>query len=187
MPVQRQADGRCVSCTIKSKLTTMKKELLFVTFLFSLTALGQTKKETIDWLNSKFENCPIITSEVGSMARFLKINPDGSFSVQDYDYSPKVLLPTLENYRYKTLFTGHFKDLAPNSVTTKTIKGNIYFYASCSSGKCITQQNQGRDDFSTYQTPSILLGITSEPSLEERCKKAFVHLITLCGGKKEAF
>jgi len=153
----------------------------------NVVAYGQTKKETIDWLNSKFEMSPIVMSETEQYTRFLKIKQDGSFSIQSYNYSPRVLLPDLENYRWKTLFTGHFKDLSFNSVKTTIRNGKVFFYASCSSGKCIIQQNQGRDDFSTYSAPEVLLGITSDTDLEERCKKAFVHLIKLCGGKKEAF
>jgi hypothetical protein len=149
-------------------------------------AYGQTKKETIDWLNSKFETSPIIMSEVQQYTRFLKIKDDGSFSIMSYNYSPKVLLPDTTNYRWKTLFTGHFKDLSPNSVRTETIKDKVFFYASCSNGKCITQKDQG-PDYDTFTNSEVTLAITSDASLEARCKKAFIHLITLCGGKKEPF
>ena len=125
-------------------------------------------------------------SDIEQYTWFLKINQDGSFTIQEYNYSPKILLPDLQNYRWKTLFTGHFKDLSPNSMGTKTINGKVFFRASCSSGKCITQQDQGVD-YKTFTNSEITLGITSDISLEARCKKAFIHLINLCGGKKEAF
>lgn len=165
----------------------MRGQLLLLILLFSFSAFGQTKKETIDWLNSKFESSPIASSEFEQYTRFLKINNDGSFSIQNYNYSPKVLLPNLENYRWKSLFTGHFKNLSPNSIRTEKIKGNLYIYATCSSGKCITQQNQGPDNFNSYTTSEVLLAFTSDTSLEARVKKAFTHLIKLCGGKSEAF
>lgn len=165
----------------------MKRQILLLLLVCNIASYGQTKKETIDWLNSKFETSPIVMSEVQQYTRFLKIKDDGSFSIQSYNYSPKTLLPDTQNYRWKTLFTGNFKDLSPNSVRTSTIKGNVFFYATCSSGKCITQQDQGPDEFNTYTASEVLIGITSDASLEARCKKAFIHLITLCGGKKEPF
>lgn len=165
----------------------MKRQILLLLLICNLSVYGQTKKETIDWLNSKFETSPIMMSDFEQYTRFLKINQDGSFSIQSYNYSPKVLLPNSENYRWKTLFSGNFKDLSPNSVRTTTIKGKIFFYATCSSGKCITQQDQGPKEFNSYLSSEVLLGITSDTDLEARCKKAFIHLITLCGGKKEAF
>lgn len=164
----------------------MKGIILTTFLLINLAAFGQTKKETIDWLNEKFYTSPIVTDNFGSMTRFLKIKSDGSFEVTSYDYSPDVLLPDLENYRFKKLISGHFKNLSLNSIHTMRKGKNVYFYASCTSGKCITQQNKGRDDFGTFYNSEVLLGI-SDPELETRIKKAFTHLIKLCGGKKEAF
>ena len=152
----------------------------------NLAVYGQTKKETIDWLNLKFETSPIIMSEIQQYTWFLKIKQDGSFTILEYNYSPKVLLPDSQNFRWKTLFSGYFKDLSPNSIRTETINGKVFFYASCSSGKCITQQDQG-PDYKTFTNSEVTLGITSDASLEARCKKAFIHLITLYGGKKEVF
>ena len=165
----------------------MKRQILLLTLLFNLTAYGQTKKETIDWLNSKFETSPIAISGFEQFCRFLRIKEDGSFSIESYDYSPKVFLPDKYNYKKKMLVTGHFKNLSPNSIRTSTIDGIVYFYATCSNGKCIIQQNQGPDEFGSYTLSEVLLGITYDINLEARCKKAFLHLITLCGGKKEAF
>jgi hypothetical protein len=164
----------------------MKSQILLLILFCNLASYGQTKKETIDWLNSKFETSPIMVSEIQQYTRFLKIKQDGSFTILENNYSPKVLLPDTTNYRWKTLFTGNFKDLSPNSVRTETIKGKVFFYASCRSGKCITQKDQG-PDYDTFTNSEVTLGITSDASLEARCKKAFIHLITLCGGKKEPF
>ena len=117
---------------------------------------------------------------------FLKINHDESFTIQEINYSPLILLPDSQNFRWKTIFTGFFKDLSPNFVRTKTVNGRIFFYASCSSGSCITQRDKG-PDYEVFKTSEVNLCITLDASMEARGIKAFVHLIKLCGGKKEAF
>ena len=165
----------------------MKNFVLVFGIILNLSAYGQTKKETIDWLNTKFENSPVAINKIDQFTRFLTIKPDGSYSIQSYSYFLNVVLPDMQNYARKTLFSGHFKNLDPNSVRTEKIGGNIYFYATCSSGKCITQQNQGPNSFDSYMHTEVLLSFTSDTNLEDRCKKAFTHLIKLCGGKKEAF
>lgn len=104
------------------------KRIIFIFFLsLNAVAFGQTKKETIDWLNDKFASSPIVSDRVGSLTVFLKINQDGSFEITQRDYSPNVLLPNLENYRFKSLFTGHFKNLGVNSITTNRKGTNVYF------------------------------------------------------------
>jgi hypothetical protein len=164
----------------------MKRQIIFFFLAFNFTSYGQTKKETIDWLNTKFEASPIVMNDYEQYTWFLEIKQDGSFTIQEFNYSPKVLLPDTTNYRWKTIFTGNFKDLSPNSIRTETISGKVFFYASCSNGKCITQQDQGVD-YKTFKNSDVTLGIASDANLEARCKKAFIHLITLCGGRKEAF
>ncbi|UTM21871.1 hypothetical protein [Dyadobacter fanqingshengii] len=164
----------------------MKLKLLTLMIMASFTSYAQTKKETIDWLNSKFESSPIIRNSLYQSTRFLKINANGDFSVQEYEYATNVPFPDSKNYSGKTLFTGSFKDLSPSSVRAKQIYGEIFIFASCTSGKCITQQDQG-PDYETYKTSDIAIGVISDPSLQIRCEKAFIHLIKLSGGKKEAF
>ncbi len=165
----------------------MKKLFLLPLFFSCFFSYGQTKKETIDWLNSKFEYSPIVVSEIEKYTMEFRISQDGSFSIQYYNYSPKVFLPDTDNYRRKVMFTGHFKDLSPNSIRTSKKDGKIFFYASCTNSRCITQQNQGPNDFSVYYAREVELAVTSDVGLEERCKKAFQHLIKLCGGKNEVF
>ncbi len=77
----------------------MKRLILLLIVVCNLSTYGQTKMETIDWLNSKFENSPIISTESEQYTRFLKIKQDGSFSIQSYEYSLKVILPDLKNYK----------------------------------------------------------------------------------------
>jgi hypothetical protein len=165
----------------------MKKFILIILLLSRLVVNSQSKKETIDWLNSKFDNSPFADNDIEIFTRFLKIKDDGTFTVQGYSYSIKTVLPNSENYSRKYIFKGHFKDLGLNSIRTEVIKGNLYIFASCRSGKCITQQNEGPYNTNSYLNNEVLLAITSNLSLEIRCKKAFIHLIKLCGGKSEAF
>src|SRR5215203_3193932 len=148
----------------------MKRQILLLMLFCNLAAYGQTKKETIDWLNTKFQGSPIMISEIEQYTRFLKINQDGSFSILEYNYSPKILLPDTSNYRWKTVFTGNFKDLSPNSIRTETIKGKIFIFASCSNGSCITQKDIG-PDYKTFRNPDVTLAITSDASLESVVKK----------------
>jgi len=164
----------------------MKKHFFLILLICNNSIFGQTKKETIDWLNTKFQSSPIISDEIEQYTRFLKINQDGSFTILVYNYSPKILLLDTSNYRWKTIFTGNFKDLSPNSIRTETIKGKIFFFASCSYGNCITQNDIG-PDYNIFKNPNVLLAVTSDASLEPRCKKALIHLVNLFGGKKEPF
>ncbi|GLU55115.1 hypothetical protein [Dyadobacter frigoris] len=164
----------------------MKLKLLIILTIASFSAFGQTRKETIDWLNSKFESSPIIRNSIQQSTRFLKIEDTGNFSVQEFLYATNVALPTSRNYNGKTLYTGNFKDLSPNSVRSSRVYGEIFIFASCTTGKCVNQQDQG-PDFDVYKVSEVAIGVISDPSLEARCKKAFIHLITISGGKKEAF
>ena len=164
----------------------MRILLAILTIAFNI-CYGQTKKETIDWLNIKFQNSPIASNDNEQLIRFLKISQDGNFTIQSYTYYPEILLPDFKNYNRKVIVTGNFRDLSPNSVITKVIDGMVFFYASCSKANCITMRNQGPDSFNAYTSSEVLLCITNESHLEARGKKAFMHLIMLCGGKKEPF
>jgi hypothetical protein len=164
----------------------MKKLILLLMLVYNFQANGQTKKETIDWLILKFAYSPLIMNESEQYSRSLKINHDDSFTIEDINYSPDVLLPDSKNFRWKTIFTGFFKDLNPNSVRTKTVNGRVFFYASCTNGRCITQQDKG-PDYEVFKNPEVKLCVTADASMEDRGVKALVHLIKLCGGKKEAF
>jgi hypothetical protein len=114
----------------------VKKYLLILTLLSNI-AYGQSKKETIDWLNTKFKNSPIIINDFEQYTWFLNISQEGNFTIQSFDYSPNTLVPDSKNYRKKTTIKGNFKDLSPNSINTKKIDGKIFFFASCSNANCI--------------------------------------------------
>lgn len=75
----------------------MKLKLLIILTIASFSAFGQTRKETIDWLNSKFESSPIIRNSIEQSTRFLKIEDTGNFSIQEFSYATNVALPTSRN------------------------------------------------------------------------------------------
>ncbi len=147
-----------------------------------LVVKAQSKQETINWLNDKLSTSPYIISGNSSYAKHLKINNDGNFTVtqpNEFFYIPSL--------NHEVIFSGNFKKLSPNSVKINVHNGNYYLYASCSSGNCITQVSKYPDSTETFTTNDVILGITYEYELAERCKKAIIHLIKLSGGKNEAF
>lgn len=168
------------------------KSLFFIFLLINcIHAIGQTKQETIDWLNNKFNSSPFLERKlsdgrlVETETRHLKINNDGSFEIYCKTWLSKSSV--IGNPDYTFTVRGNFKDLSPNSVATRVTGTNLFIDVSCSSGDCLKQRN---DDNKVYMVSQTLIGlkdITSDRSLIERCKKAFIHLIKLCGGKNEIF
>jgi hypothetical protein len=177
------------------------------TFIISINSFGQTKQETIDWLNNKFSSDQflIYSSDITSFSRHLKINNDGSFLITEYEKS---------NYangtvkKYVTTYSGHFKDLSASSFEKKKITNygkvsfastnNTFLYLTCNGDKSIRQTNYKEgtipsENFVTAvltNSKTILIAVipeSADQSLIERSKKAFLHLINLCGGKKEVF
>ena len=186
----------------------MKKYFLALTFLVLASNINaQTKKETIDWLNSKFggNQSSIYESDVISFARFLKIKDDGTFIITQYE--------TWHNdngsiSNYLTTMSGDFKNLSPNSFRTSKIENrgkhslsstnNTFLFLTCSPGSYIkqidykegTKPSDGQVSMASASMTDVTIAIipeSADQSLIERSKKAFLHLIELCGGKKEAF
>jgi len=180
--------------------------VLFCLFL-SLNSFGQTKQETIDWLNDKFggSQTSIYTSDVISYARILKIKDDGSFLITQFETWHNNN-GTVSNYT--STFSGQFKNLTSNSFRFKKYENkgkvsfsstsNTFLYLTCKSGIFIkqidykegTKPDQNQIENISSNVNEICIGIipsSADQSLIERSKKAFIHLITLCGGKKEAF
>ena len=180
-------------------------------FLFFITVasstMAQTKQETIDWLNDKFGNSQmsICTSEEISYARILKINNDGSFVItqyEDWHFHNGV------RKKFVSTLSGHFKNLSPSSLNSKILeikgnavlcsKKNTFIYLTCTPGITIKQIDYKEDTKPidgqivniSSNVNSILIAVIPESgdqSLIDRSKKAFLHLIALCGGKKEVF
>lgn len=168
-------------------------KLIFTFFALFLVnnIYSQTKQETIDWINQKFKSSPFLQSKlqdgrvVTTETRFLEIKNDGSFQIDcNTYYASNVQMKEPDS---KCTITGNFKNLSVNSLTTKTKGDNLLIYANCNSGDCMKQIN---DDGTVYNTSYTLIGlidISTDKSLVDRCKKAFLHLIKLSGGKSEAF
>lgn len=160
----------------------MKTKLFFICSLIVTAVTAQSKQETINWLNEKLSSSPYIYDGNSSYSKFLEISRDGKFTVTQptkFQYSP--------SQNHTSIFYGSFSKLSFSSIKIKNINGNYYLLATCSSGKCITQISEYNDGKETFNSNDVVLGITSEYELAERCKKAIIHLIKLIGGKKEAF
>ncbi len=162
--------------------------MFIVVLVLHLNLAAQTKKETVDWINSKMPTNPIVYGEYFKSSQKMKINDDGSFEIINSDYE----LPIhIKNPKAETVTTlkGNFKDLTPTSVTVRIQKGLVFIDINCSNGKeCIATSQTGKSG-AIYDKKGITFGAfyASETNIAERLKKAFTRLIILCGGKKEAY
>jgi hypothetical protein len=156
---------------------------LFIT----TSAFTQTKQETINWINSKSNN-QFVTGDVFKTSQKMKINSDGSFEIISTDYEVP-FNPMKPEVSCVTTLKGNFKNLTPNSVTVRKEKNLVFIDIKCADGSnCIKTSNSGNCGMG-YVTTGIVFGAFdgSEENIDTRLKKAFIHLINLCGGKKEAF
>lgn len=162
------------------------KKATFIILIICNSVFGQTKQDTIDWLNDKFKDGPYMIGPLGREARFLKIFNDGSFEIKCESWNKNASIVSSPNYTYK--IKGNFKDLSTNGVVTRiTNQNQLLIQVNCAKGECLTQIN---DDGTVYKSDRTLIGVTDisfDKTMEKRGKSAFIHLITLCGGKKEAF
>lgn len=165
----------------------MKQLLTGMCLLLFLAGLAQNKKETIDWINSKIPKNPIIFGDVLKSSQKMKISPEGNFEIIIVDYE----LPLSSNPKAETttILKGSFKDFNPASITIRNKGGLIFLDLQCFNSKdCINISQTGKAGIS-YDKNGLSFGAFSntEENISERLKKAFAKLITLCGGKKEAF
>jgi hypothetical protein len=155
--------------------------------LITTSAFTQTKQETIDWINSKSKH-QFVTGDVFKSSQKMKINSDGSFEVINTNYDVP-FNPMKPEVLCTTTLKGNFKNLSPTSVTVRKEKGLVFIDIDCSDGSnCIKTSKSGSCGIE-YGTNGIVFGAfdSSEENIDTRLKKAFIHLINLCGGKKEAF
>ena len=161
----------------------MKKIFLIVIFFLSLCMYSQSKKETIDWLNTKLQYTPISIS--GNMESTFKtqINDDGTLSNMSTQKAQ------ITGYSDVTIFSGHLSKLNPNSLKIhKNSQDRFYISAICTTGNCISQDSSYENgEKANYKINEITLCVIDDVEVAERCKKAFTHLIRLYGGKKEIF
>ncbi len=158
----------------------MKRVLLPIFMILCYyTGIGQTKKETVDWLNNKFGGKQTLIQEsMYSYYGHLKVKEDGSFIYSE----TKFWKATGEE---KTIITVNAKDLS-TIVTSKTFDDITYFYVTCVSGECLTQYTDGK----VYTLSSVAicyLNTYTDKTLIPRAIKALSHFIKICGGKNEVF
>jgi hypothetical protein len=167
---------------------TIKSILLAVTLFNALCTVAQTKQETVDWLNSKFNKNPIVYGEVFKASQKMKINPDGSFEIISTDYETP-FNPSNPVAASITTLKGNFKTMSPSSVTARKSNGLLFIDIKCAGvSECIKVVGRGSSGVN-YDKTGITFGAfyNDEENIASRLKKAFIRLITLCGGKKEAF
>jgi hypothetical protein len=146
---------------------------------------AQTKKETINYLNTVFKKSQVIVKTLETDTRILRIMPDGNFEIKCSTYKP-TSAPKPEDLQSTHVVSGNMKDLSPFSISSSNNNGLVYIYATCSNGKFIYQQNDDKGGNSRFPLPAVLLGVISpgaDLTLEANCKKALTRLILLCGGK----
>lgn len=173
----------------------MKIILLFLGLTVFQSSKSQTKQETIDWLNAKFGDDQTVYNNTDNWTavQFLKINNDGSFNIKSTDFIYNKSTNT--STKFIDVITGNFKDISINSFKVVKIKGSSFLQFSCTKGKCIHQVSfKGDTEIIDNQRTidklnnSVAVAIIQDDNeLIQRAKKAFLHLIKLCGGKKEAF
>lgn len=155
--------------------------LLVFSFSYSQkkgTTNSPSKKEAIDWLNSKFsgDRKPLIGPRY-MMTSFAKFNIDGSFSIVTYYKYQSSQISDQTSY-----FSGNLKDLSYSSVYSRFENGIYMFYAKCHYGDCV-QATSSRQE-------QVLLGMIasdSDSNIEQRAINAFKSTIKMYNPKKEAF
>jgi hypothetical protein len=154
----------------------------------SIAGLGQTKSETIDWINAKSPNNPILFGSIIKESQKFKINPDASFFVTAIIYELPID-PKSPKAETTTTLKGDFKNLNPSAVRIRKEGNLIFIDVKCNSNKgCLQVDQKGRSGVD-YDNSGVAFGpyYDNEENLPERLKKAFTQLIILCGGKKEAY
>lgn len=160
---------------------------IWLCLLATTSAFTQTKQETIKWLNSKPKH-QFVTGDVFKSSQKMKINSDGSFEIINTNYDVP-FNPMKPEVLCTITLKGNFKNLSPTSVTFKKEKGLVFIEINCSNGSnCIKTSKSGNCGIECG-TDGIVFGAFdgAEQNIDTRLKKAFIHLINLCGGKKEAF
>lgn len=167
----------------------MKLSLSFLLIPFLASSLAaQTKSETINWINSKAPNNPILFGTIIKESQKFKINSDASFQITAIIYELPID-PKTPKAETTTTLKGDFKNLNPSAVKIRK-QGNLIFVdVKCNSNKgCLQVEQKGRSGVD-YGNSGVAFGpyYDNEENLPERLKKAFTQLIILCGGKKESY
>ena len=150
---------------------------LFFLLLIPTFLEAQSKKETIDWLNSKFPINAYVVGDFMPSSRRMKINYDGTFEIKSIDYAPQRLLETPATLN-TTIIKGNFKDFSPSSVSIlDSKKGMFMIRMNCIKGSCVFPKTTGEQGI-TYPTNCVFFGyfnIRDEDNIASRLKKAFIE------------
>lgn len=160
---------------------------LFVIFI-CLDATAQSKKETIDWLNGKFS---LNTSYVIKTGEYtfpytcnVHINENGTFVIKTEELSFKDYHVINTQYAY-----GNIQDFNPGSAKIYNMDEYFSIQMNCTNSKSCVKRSGGYK-VDNHNSNGIGLGVmlrTNDADFANRMLKAVKHLITLFGGKKEAF
>lgn len=118
----------------------------------------------------------------------MKIFSDGTFEITHINYEVP-FNPMKPEAMCTITAKGNFKNLSSSSVTWRKSNGLIFIDINCTDGSnCIKTSKTGTCGIE-LDTSGITFGAfdDAEENIGARLKKAFVHLINLCGGKKEPF
>lgn len=162
--------------------------LILVLVSFSTNGIGQTKSETIDWINSKSPNNPILFGSFIKESQKFRINSDASFLITANIYETPID-PKSPKVETTTTIKGDFKNLNPSAVKIRKEGNLIFIDVKCNSNKgCLQVEQKGRSGVD-YDNSGVAFGpyYNNEENLPERLKKAFMQLIVLSGGRKEAY
>ncbi|RWU10889.1 hypothetical protein [Pedobacter chitinilyticus] len=157
--------------------------LLFGMLLFPVVeSLGQTKDETIAWINEKLLNNTLLHSP-----RYSVKGGHNKFSLQSVDECTIV-------YRYER----YFEDGRPSVVHEEQLpiakikidsyissNGKVFLLASSTNEEVIRGRNL--TEGTSYLKKSSSIEVPNTDNLRERLTKALNHLATFCQNKKETF
>jgi hypothetical protein len=166
----------------------MRLIYLIIGLLCTSLALCQSKQTTIEWINSKAPNNPIVYGDFFKASSKMKINNDGTFQVTISDYESPID-PFNPRVELETVIKGNLKDFNPQSVSSRQ-KGKLLFIElKCRNNKdCLSIYRSGEAGI-YYDKDGVSFGAydNSEYNIAERLKKAFRQLIIYCGGVEEAY
>jgi hypothetical protein len=164
----------------------MIKITLFISIvLLGIISYGQTKQETIDWLNDQFSESYTYMRAGAECGDFLHFNYDGTFKMTvecKYTIDPK-----LHNTSFGPFIeaNGNLKNFSPNAIVIDN-DGGWLIYIPCNKNNCYSIQ-EIRQGVGTLYSNKLVSPVIPVEDLANRICKAINHLIILCGGKKQPF
>jgi hypothetical protein len=159
----------------------MKKLVIICITLFSLNCIGQTKKETEDWISNKvheYRNSKGVDEdfwfENGYLYHYWSINTAIQENTKSLNWSVKI------------------QDIVAIETICRT--AGCEFIIHTKKGKLFLKKSPEDADYKVYNRPSFNVNMNKDfnaDGTKDRIEKASIHLIKLYGGdaiiKKEPF